>query len=64
MGRVLSEDDDYIVIEFGKHDGAAFHVAPVPGDPEPRPNRFLTALFVHSHPAGGMDVWRPWEHKP
>jgi hypothetical protein len=60
IGRVLNEDDDFMVLEVGKHEGVTFTLKQdeetgetIGGD------AFLTVVFVHSVD-DHMEVWEPW----
>jgi hypothetical protein len=58
VARVVHEDDDFITLEVGKHDGVSWHVAPLTPDHEEAPQRFHTILFLNA--AEGR-AWKPWE---
>lgn len=53
--RVLSEDDDFMILEIGKHDGVSFTLD------EDTPDRFYTLLFAKSDGMGGLRIWNPFK---
>lgn len=58
VARVVHEDDNFITLEVGKHEGVSWHVAPL-SDDDPA-QRFYTLLFVRKS-GDGMETWKPWE---
>lgn len=57
-GRVISEDDDFMVIELGKHGGVEWTVKPLPGESQ---MRFETLLFCQFDEDEGVQFVKPWE---
>lgn len=53
--RVISEDDDFILLEVGKHEGVKFTL-----DENVENNRFETILFC-SFKDGQPTFRKPWE---
>jgi hypothetical protein len=60
VARVLSEDDDFLVLEVGKHDNVTFTLQKDEDGETIGGDRFLTVLFIH-HTDDGAEVWKPWE---
>lgn len=54
VGRVVSEDDKFLLIEVLKDKNETFTLQ--------ENDRFLTLMFVHK-PEGrpGVEIWTPWE---
>lgn len=57
-GRVLQEDEDHIVLEIGKHEGASFNLQS-PEGVDAAPQQFYTVMFCKFED-GAMVIWRPW----
>lgn len=57
VGRVISEDDDFMVVEIGKHDGVKWTVEPLPGEQQ---MSFYTLLFCRFRD-GQPTFEKPWE---
>lgn len=51
--RIVSEDEDFVILEVAKHDGVAFTL-----DPD-TPDQFWTILFASFK--DGVDFTKPWE---
>jgi hypothetical protein len=62
VGRVLSEDADFMVIEVGKHDQVSWRIAPVPGEENPAPPQFFTIGFLKKV-RGGASLWNPFSQE-
>jgi hypothetical protein len=60
VGRVLSEDDDFITMEIGKHDAVTFHLQQNDEGETVGGDRFLTVVFVHNDGSGKAVPWVPW----
>lgn len=56
VGRVVTEDDDFILIEFPKSDEHTFHLSD-----DKNQNQFYTMLFC-SFKDGEPTFIKPWEH--
>ena len=60
MSRVLSEDDDFLILEVGKRDDVTFHLQQNEEGETVGGDRFLSILFVRQKPDGsGIEVWDP-----
>lgn len=57
VGRVVNEDDDFILIEFPKSDQHTFHL-----DDDKENNRFFTMLFC-AFENGEPSFDKPWERE-
>lgn len=60
VSRVLAEDDDFITLEVGKHDGVTFHLQQNEEGETVGGDRFLTIVFLHEVD-GSAETWEPWE---
>lgn len=55
VGRVINEDDDFILMEFPKSDSHKFNL-----DDNPDQNQFYIMLFLRLK-NGNPDFTKPWE---
>lgn len=60
VARVLVEDDDFLTIEVGKHDGVTFHLQQNDEGETVGGDKFLTLVFTH-RVDDHMEVWEPWK---
>lgn len=60
MGRVLHEDDDFIMLELGKRDDVEFHFQLNESGDVVGGDRFYSVVFVHNVD-GGVTTWVPWQ---
>lgn len=60
VGRILSQDDDFAVIEVGKTDKVTFHLQQDDEGETVGGDQFLTFLFVRSDGDGSMETWDPF----
>jgi hypothetical protein len=54
VGRVVSEDEDFMLLEVIKNEERKLQL-----DPE-TPDKFHMLMFVHQT-ENGIEVWKPWE---
>lgn len=59
VGRVLFQDDDFITVEIGKHDGVTFNLQQNDEGEVVGGDEFLTMIFVRNK-NGAMKTWEPW----
>lgn len=60
IGRVLSEDKDFMILEVAKHNEVKFTLSEAPGS-----NRFLSLLFVRhlDDKEQMLEVYKPWNEE-
>ncbi len=58
--RVLAEDDDFITLEVGKHEGVSFTLQRDEDGETVGGDRFHTLVFIHFKDGAG-EFWKPWE---
>jgi hypothetical protein len=61
VGRVLHQDDDFVTIEVGKHDGVTFHLQQNDQGETVGGDKFLTLLFMHNAGDGTAKPWDPFK---
>lgn len=54
VGRVISNDGNFVLLEVAKNDEATFTLD------EEVPDNFLTLLFLRRDEDGDMSIWNPW----
>lgn len=59
VGRVLSRDDDFLVVEVGRHDKVTFHLTQNEEGETVGGDEFVTLMFVRPDSTGDMEVWEP-----
>lgn len=66
VSRVLHEDDDFVTIEVGKHDGVEFNLQRDENGEVVGGDRFLTVVFVRADEdnPGRAVQWNPFEDAP
>lgn len=58
VGRLLSEDDDFMVIEVAKNDKVSFTLQQDEDGETVGGDQFFTMLFCRSNGQGGMEIYQ------
>lgn len=59
VGRVLNEDNDFMILEIGKHNNVSFTL----NDDEENPDRFLMLIFLKQSDSAEqtLENYQPWK---
>ena len=55
IGRLISEDAEYVMIEVAKNDHVEFHL-----DDDANQNRFFSLIFVRKESDGAQHIYKPF----
>ena len=62
VSRVLSEDNEFVILEVMKHDTSTFHLQQDENGNTVGGDRFFTIIFVRND-GGKMKPWEPFEEQ-